>query len=520
MGVTFEPNAATLGTPHTENPLLRVEGIAKAFGSTRALTACSLNVLPGEVHAVIGENGSGKSTLVKVLSGVHRPDQGRIGFDGRAVDGFRSPHEPLAAGLHAVFQEVLVVGPQSVLENVWMGADQLFRRRIPEHVKHATARAVLTELLGRCPPLDTPVERLSLSDRQACGIARALVRDPKLLILDEATSALDIATRDRLFAILRQLVVRGRSVIFISHRMDEIEELAHRVTILRNGESVGTRVCADTSSPELVRLMAGHDHQLDERAHIAHASTRVRDEIVLRTQSLRISENAPPIDFALRAGEIVGLAGLEGHGQDELLRALWGQRVAAGEVMRVSDGAEAVLRSPAEAAELGVAYVPRDRRISLFPSLSIRENFAGPTAGLDRRWGLLRRGLADARLAVYRQQIAIKLSSGGAAITTLSGGNQQKVVIARWLALKPRILLLNDPTRGVDISAKRDIYALVTSLAADGVAVVILSTELEEHVELMDRVLVFRERGVFAELARSEISREALVESYFGRRSQ
>jgi ABC-type sugar transport system ATPase subunit len=497
--------------------ILAAHGLAKAFGHTQALCDCSFSVRAGEIHAIVGENGSGKSTLVKILAGVHQPDRGQLEVAGRRFDGFRSPRVTLNSGLVAVFQEVLVVGPQSVLENVWIGVDGLFRRRVPERVKRERTTSVLRELLNEVPPLDAPVEALPLSVRQVCGIARALVRDPEILILDESTSALDVATRDRLFAILRKHTAQDRSVIFISHRMDEIEEVADRITVLRSGRSVATRDRGETSSEDLVRLMSGADHLTAGREAEETVAERLHGGGVLAARAVRLRPEAQPISFTLHAGEMVGLAGLEGHGQDSFLRSLWAG-AAEGEVVRLDGAQETVISSAAQAAALRVVYVPRDRRSeSLFSSLSIRENFAAPTLAADRQLGVVRHARTDARLRRYLDQLAIKLTSSAQPITTLSGGNQQKVVMARWLAVSPSVLLLNDPTRGVDLNAKRDLYKLLGQLAGDGVAVVMLSTEVDELIELMDRVLVFREGSVFAELRRHELAREVLVASFFGR---
>jgi ABC-type sugar transport system ATPase subunit len=519
MATEREPRTPAIAEESSQaagDVVLAVEGLAKAFGQTQALRDCSFSARAGEVHAVVGENGSGKSTLVKILAGVHRPDRGTVAVGGVRFDRAGSPRTMIDAGVLAVFQEVLVVGPQTLLENVWTGVDGVFRRRVPERVKRQRADEVLTGLLGDTPPLDTPVEALPLSVRQVCTIARALVREPRILILDESTSALDVATRDRLFATVRTYTSRGRTVIFISHRMDEIEDLADRITVLRSGRSVATLEREQTTGPELVRLMSGADHlTAGAEPEKLHAG-RERGPGVLEARGIRLRPEAPPIDFRLSAGELVGLAGLEGHGQDAFLRTL-GNGAAQGEVARRHDGRSTVLRSAAQAASLGIVYVPRDRRAeSLFPTLSIRDNFAAATLGADRRHGLLRRARSDGRLGRYRDQLAIKLASAGLPITTLSGGNQQKIVMARWLAVDPAVLLLNDPTRGVDLNAKRDLYRLLGDLCKRGVAVVMLSTEVDELIELMDRVLVFREGSVFAQLDRHELSRERLVASFFG----
>ncbi|HEY7620150.1 MAG TPA: sugar ABC transporter ATP-binding protein [Solirubrobacteraceae bacterium] len=457
---------------------LRVSGLAKTFGATRALTDCRLDLRAGEVQCVVGENGSGKSTLVKILAGVQRPDAGTIELEGMGVEGLASPRAAARAGIATVFQEVLVVEPRSVLENVWMGGDGLLRARSGEAEKRHKAQEVLHALLGRPLDLDQPVERLELSDRQACCLARALVRDPRILILDEATSALDVATRDRLFDVLRARIAQDVAVIFISHRMDEIAAIGNRCTVLRSGATVGILEREAATPDALVRLMTGADHLTAQTVR----PERAIGEVVLDAEGL-----------TLRAGELVGLAGLEGHGQDAFLRGLAGRR------------------------RDGVAYVPRERRAeSLFESKSVRENFGIATMQRDRVRGLLSPARTRRRLAGYVTRLGIRLTDPEQPITTLSGGNQQKVVMARWLADGPRVLLLNDPTRGVDINAKRDLYQLLLDLAADGVAIVMLSTEVDEHVELMDRVLVFREGRIGRELPRSELSRQALVGAFFG----
>ena len=504
------------GAPSAPEVLVRVEHVAKAFGPTQALRDCSFELRAGEVHALAGENGSGKSTLVKILSGVHAPDSGRVQIGGADAQ-LRNPKGAQELGVVTVFQEVLVAGARSVLENVWLGADDLWRTKIPAREKRRLAKAALEELLDRPIDLSMAMEDLSLSDRQACCIARALLRKPRILILDEATSALDVVTRDRLFALIARLAADGVGIIFITHRMDEMEEIGDRITVMRSGETVASLTRGGWTPRELVRLMTGAEELVTVGQPDTRPAASRRGAPVLSVRGLRLRPDGRPIDLEVRAGELIGLAGLEGHGQNEFLEALWGEDVVAGEVIRHLPNRDVVVRSPVHAADCDIAYVPRERGLdSLFSWMTIRENFALPTLGLDSRLGWLSPRSSRRRLASYVDRLKIVLGSPEDPITTLSGGNQQRVIIARWLAFGPRILLLNDPTRGIDINAKRDLYALFGALASEQLAVVMLSTELDEHVELMDRVLVFREHELFRELDRAELSRNALVAAFFG----
>jgi ABC-type sugar transport system ATPase subunit len=498
----------------TRGGMLLAQSLEKTYGRTRALASCTVAVRPGEIHAVMGENGSGKSTLVKVLAGVQQPDGGGLELDGRAVQ-MLTPRMAQSLGIQTVFQEVLVSPNRSVLDNIWMGADKLIRSTGKAVARRDTARRTL-EALVEIHDLDAMVGDLSLSERQAVCIARALVREPAVLILDEATSSLDLGVRDRLFAMLRDLRQAGCAILFISHRMDEVEVIADCATVMRAGRNVAELNRESVRAETIIPLMTGAQHLVQAEAGTSHRGPRATSEVAITVIGLRLYADSDPIDIEVHRGSIVGLAGLEGQGQTRFLSILAGLESAAdGQVLSPSGSP---IRSTGDAEREGFAYMPRDRQgESLLSTRSIVDNFAIVTAGTDRQGPLLSRRKARQRLQRYVKPLNIVLPGADAPIESLSGGNQQKVVIARWLSSQPRVLLLNDPTRGVDIGSKRDIYRVLRELSDGGMAVVMLSTELDELVELMDEVLVFKDQTVFAVHAGDAIRRETIANSYFGR---
>jgi ABC-type sugar transport system ATPase subunit len=503
---------------HSGDVILEVSAVAKAYGETRALTSCSLTLRRGEILVLMGENGSGKSTLIKILSGLVQPDQGTIVMAGSAHTGFATPSSARRLGIATVFQEVLLVPGLSVLDNVQLGLGGLVRRRAQPGGRRAQIEAYLARLLERHIDVEAPVGSLGLGVGQACAIVRALMQAPRVLLLDEATSALDFRVRDRLFEIIRELRTAGVAIGFISHRMDEVETIADRVTVLRSGSTVSTLNRSEASPAILFRLMSGVETPSAAgkpiaRTHEADPSFTVTvDGVVLR-------ERAKPFDAKVQAGEVVGVGGLEGHGQEAFLQTLAGIRKPfAGGVSAIREGTTRAIANANDAAAVGVAYVPRDRKAEgIFAPLSVLDNFVMPSISRDSRWGLLSLRGMICRYQTFAQAFAIKAARPSLRITSLSGGNQQKVIIARWLATEPRVLLLNDPTRGVDHATKQDIYARLHKIAASGIAVIMLSTEVDELLTYMDRVMVFREGTLFTEFGRDDLDRERLITSFFGR---
>lgn len=498
--------------------------VSKAFGETQALDHCSAYCARGEVHAVVGENGSGKSTLVKTMLGVIRPDTGSVRLYGRDLV-FRRPSAAAAAGIAGVMQEILVVPAMSVTENVFLGQDRLWAGPVGED-RVRRAQSLLDQLSGGRIGAEQAAEELALSQQQLVVIARALIIEPKVLILDEATSALDVDDRERLFAVLKGLRDLGCIVVYVSHRMDEIKELADTATVLRNGNTVATLEASDISAEALVRLASGDVHKQASAggrgvaggpataAAMRPTVGLLDDELVLEARAVTLRAAVPPADFSLRRGEIVGLAGLEGHGQEMFLLALAGMRklVHGSVLVRDDHGKMARLANMKDARRLGVAYVPRDRKTEgLFLTLSILDNF-----GVGSKGAIVRRKRLDRALDRYREQLGIVCASSSAQIAHLSGGNQQKVLLARWLNTAPAVLLLNDPTRGVDVRTKRDIYDLFGRLQQDGLAIVLLSSDLEELLEVCQRVAVFYSGALARELVGAAVTRDAVAATMFG----
>ncbi|WP_131736030.1 sugar ABC transporter ATP-binding protein [Actinomadura roseirufa] len=500
-------------------PLVSVCDVRHSYGSTVALRHCSFDIMPGQVHGLIGENGSGKSTLVKVLSGVVVPSGGNLAVAGEPAV-FHSPRAAQDHGVVTVFQETLIADELSVRDNVRLGGDGLFRRRAAGGGRDAAEEAF--EALGLDPRLlDRPARGQSLAVRQLVTIARALVRPWKLLILDESTSALDLEARDRLFQLIDRRRSDGRSVLFVSHRMEELELLCDSATVLRLGESVATLAKKEATTARLLRLMSprtGTAGPADPAPGKARDTGATTGDVRLRCRDVRVTARSEPVALEVRDGEIFGVAGLEGHGGGEFLRVLAGLRDSpTGEVsVRTGDG-WARVRGYRRAVGDGVVFVPGNRQAEgLFASLPVVDNLVLAVLPRIARFGLYSRRRAREITAEFGRRLRVTAADPDGPVERLSGGNQQKVLVGRWLALEPKVLVMHDPTRGVDQNTKVEMYALLRGLAAEGVAIVLLSTEIDELVAVCDRVAVFRDRSVFAVLGGDRLGHDAVLHAMFG----
>lgn len=495
-------------------PILRLIDVSKRYGGVRALEHASFACAPGRIHAVLGENGAGKSTLIKMMAGVVQPDEGRIMLEG-VERRFAHPQEAVSAGIACIFQELSLMPDLSVADNICITnpprrlglIDRAAQRRIAEA---ALARTGAEDI----HPL-APVESLTLSRRQMVEIAKALARDPKILILDEATSALTAADVRRVFSLLKRLRSEGLAIVYISHRMNEITELADDCSVFRNGSHVATFEAGTRSNAETIEMMIGRDieHAFPPKPP-ARAATATGAP-ALETRGLTWNARLHDIDIAVWPGEIVGLGGLDGQGQRELFLALFGVlRGVSGEVLL--SGKPVQVRDPrqAKSADFGIALVPEDRKTDgLMLPMSVNDNLS--LAALDRlsRTGVLLAAEEAKAVAGIVRRLSIKVADTGDAVGTLSGGNQQKVVIGKWLINAPRILLLSDPTRGIDVGTKQEMYTLIRNLADEGAAVILYSTDYAELIGCCDRVAVFFDGRIVRWLAGAELTERALVSS-------
>ena len=489
-------------------PLLEMSGVSKSFPGVLALDRVSFSVDRGEIRALMGENGAGKSTLIKVLTGVHRPDAGSVALDGANVSP-RSPIHAQELGISTVYQEVNLVPNLSVAENVCLGAPGRIQwRKMDERAQRALSRLNLDIDVRR------PLGDYSTAVQQLVAIARALDRDAKVLVLDEPTSSLDRDEVERLFELMRRLRDGGMAVVFVTHFLDQVYSIADSITVLRNGRRVGDWRVSDLPKANLVAQMLGRD--LEDLPHVEHKSV-AKGEVLLGVERLGKSRVLEPLSFIVNKGETLGLAGLLGSGRTETLKLIFGSIPAdSGGLLSTSFGNNNVLirpRSPRSAIRRGIGFCPEDRKAEgVCPGLSVAENLL---LVIQARRGWLRKlpkKRADAIVKDHVERLQIKTPDVQRPIDNLSGGNQQKVLLSRWLAANPDILLLDDPTRGIDVGSKLEIRKLVTDLTKKGMSFLFTSSELEEVINTCDRVVVLRDRRMVGELQGEDVNEQRVME--------
>jgi ribose transport system ATP-binding protein len=487
-------------------PLLEARAVSKTYPGVVALDGVSMRLMPGEVLAIIGENGAGKSTLMKSLAGIVQPDAGEVFIDGGRV-AMRNVQDAMAHGVALIHQELNLAENLDIAANIYLGREPSRLGMIDRKAMRRGAEQALAEV-GLDLPAATPVADLSTGRQQMVEIAKAVSTHARVIIMDEPTASLSEQETRRLYEVVDKLAARGVGIIFISHRLAEVKRLAHRVTVLRDGRNAGELQREQIEHDAMVRLMVGRD-----ASNFYDYQSRPIGEVALRVDDL-VTQAYPErrLSFEVKAGEIVGVAGLVGAGRSEMLRAVFGVDHALAGRIEVA-GEPRTIRSPIHAIHAGLALVPEDRKAQgVILSMSIRENTTLARLKRDAHGGAMIAARKEKTLAKeMNDRLATKTPSLEQAVQNLSGGNQQKVVLAKWLAIEPAVLLLDEPTRGVDIGAKAEIYRIMEELAGRGVAVLFVSSDLEEVLGTADRVLVMHEGAITGELARDELDAEAIM---------
>jgi ABC-type sugar transport system ATPase subunit len=506
--------AALSSTPAKSNgPILKMTGVSKRFPGVRALEDVHLEVGEAEIHALLGENGAGKSTLLKILSGAQGADAGTIDLFGKPV-AFASPHDAQRAGVVTIYQEFTLAPDMTIAENVFIGREPGSRLFISWRRLAAETKAITDRIGLKRGPM-TPVRDLSVAEQQLVEIARALSMRSRLIVMDEPTSALSEAEVANLAQIVRTLKSEGLSIIFVTHRLEEVFRLCDHYTVLRDGRYIGSGAVADTSIDAIIRMMVGRDVGVlyGARPISDHGAVALEVENLTRRRNARDPHAIELIDVSFRAhkGEILGLAGLVGAGRTETARAIFGADAFDQGVIRV-DGDPVRFSSPQDAMRRGIGLVPEDRKKqALFLRLAIRTNITIASHNLISRGWFIDEGRETELVEEFRRLLSIRMASPDQLAGLLSGGNQQKVVLARWLALKPKILIVDEPTRGIDVGSKVEIHNLLIEMAKQGIAVIVISSELPEILAVSDRIVTMREGRVTGEIARGDATQEILM---------
>ncbi len=484
-------------------PLLTMAGMTKRFGGVQALRDGTLEVVPGEVHALLGENGAGKSTLVKILSGAHRPDGGELRWAGEPIT-IAALSDAARLGIRVIYQQLNVIGHLTVAQNLTLGRERT-RFGLVDLAETRQRAAAALERLGVRLDLDRHAGDLRIAERQLIEIARSLTGEVRLLVMDEPTASLGEREVERLFAVIRGLREQGIAIIYISHKLNEVFAIADRVTVLRDGQTVGTVRTGQTSEDELIGMMVGRSlgHDLTRESHAG-------DQVVLEVAGLSTGTGLRDVTFQLHTGEVLGVYGLLGSGRTELARALFGADAIAAGTVKVR-GAEVAFRSPAEAMRHGLGFVPEERAQGAFSLLSVRENLSVASPELISRHGWLRPALERPLARRMVETLRVRTASIEEPLARLSGGNQQKVIVGRWLARETPILILDDPTSGIDVGAKDELYRLIGAMTTTGTSVILSSSELPELLALADRMLVLHQGRVAGILAGNELTQHNVL---------
>lgn len=497
----------------TDAPLLEAVGISKSFPGVRALHNAQIAVRSGRLNALLGENGAGKSTLMNILSGIFPPDSGEIRLDGQAVS-FQNTREAIDAGISIIHQELNLIPHLTVAENIFLGREPLTRfGTIDKGTMNREASGLLERLELTIDPR-TPVDRLSVGTQQVVEIAKALSTDARVIIMDEPTSALSNHEVAALFRVIDQLKQSGVGTIYITHKLDELPRIADDVTILRDGEFITSVPFDSLSSEDLVRLMVGRD-----LADLFPKSVSQPGSEVLRVADLSLADRQRPGNFLVRnvslkvhRGEVLGVFGLMGAGRSELLQAIFGLHPDAMTGKVLVDGQEVAITSPQEAIKAGIGLAPEDRKLEgLVLPMSVAANVSMSSLRKTERWGFLSPAKEAQFVDLYSRRLKVKTPSLRQQVRYLSGGNQQKVVLSKWLATDPKVLLVDEPTRGIDINSKREIYALIDELVLAGLGIIMVSSELPEILAISDRILVLSEGRATAEFTRHEATEERIL---------
>jgi rhamnose transport system ATP-binding protein len=485
-------------------PVIKIEHISKSFGGVQALKDVNFAVYPGEVHAILGENGAGKSTLIKIMTGVEQPDSGQLFFEDSLVH-FSGTRAAQSYGIAAIYQEPSLFPDLDIAENIMVGRQPVGRWGVDWKKMYQEAGDLLKRLGLSLDPR-TKARELSVAQQQLVEIARALSINARVLIMDEPTSSLTQGEVEELFSIVRQLRLSGTAIVFISHRLEELFAIADRVTTLRDGSYVGTRAMTDVTTEDLIRMMVGRnlDQLFPKQAVEAGA-------VILEVEGLTVEGTFYDVSFKLRRGEILGMAGLIGAGRTNVARAIFGVEPATSGTIRL-DGKVVTINSPEKAMALGIGYVPEDRKEhGLVLAMSIANNITLPVISKFSNFSWLNKK-REARAAKESSlQLEVKMSGVEQKAGQLSGGNQQKVVLAKWLGTKPQVLILDEPTRGIDVGTKAAVHQLMSDLAAEGLAILMISSELPEVLGMSDRILVMRSGQLTGEFSRAEATPEKLM---------